>query len=836
MLSKSKMDGDSIRKKIKEQVGLLNTFLNMVDPAKDAKVAFPRPQVIAGVANKAELEEGIHGPFLVSLYQRLFNGNMLSQGDSARLKGTGNGLGKVLRAIETILQANLDTFSYDYSSLGYSSEGDSAWRMHEMNFIIDTAIGLDRIGDTTCKAVVGPFSILDKAPRTMNYPKSRMIDLLAHSSTLPESFLARIGMDKALDSISYEKEAASYKFTFALKPFLVYEELPQQKVIRYDASFKTADGFVNQSTNSVRNAFIYDNYANLNSMIIKKILFLILFKELGDTLQATWILQYIKDEVLETLRMENTAIVSVDRGVLYRSVINGVGCLYTNNGAQCSSFYPRIGRPFKVKHGPLAGKTVDSEFMRKRSLFQSLIANNNSVVALLKGIIASFELAKGRIRRGEEARISIYDWSDSFETMGLDVPVRKEREAIVVNVMLILLKSMMNYILPIVEHIESEMDRLAKSTEENAGDYEKKVVNYKVSYPFNYNTNEGVELKVRWYKSFRQFLKEPVVGLAKDGTNKFDLYNLSLLYKKAVPTQEQLETIVFSDETPVAQRIVLVPIDWKEGAPAAVAPVAVASLSGQRRRRDEEEDDAEEEAGRNDKSLRQQGGETTATAEALFSQNNGSPNFLLFFLLTYSPEFFALACAYELSARNDSRVLEKYRDVFSTAKTTSLCAGYGALDEHYLYEYSATKTSGSSQRTSSLNSLCTHACAVLKAVFEHRTKEPTPLLTLAKEKSPEIEWLIEHLDDYFALPSVSLDMDHKMFHWDAACYYQQIFDADVNLCVLNERSRENPLDAVSIFRKRESLAKSANRRTRRVARNTIRKIKSPLRRTLKVNA
>jgi hypothetical protein len=110
------MDGESIRKKIKEQVRLLNTFLNMVDPAKDAKVPFPRPEVIVGVANKAELEEGIHGPFLVSLYQRIFNGNILSPGDSAKLKGTGNGLGKVLRAIETILNNKLDAFSYDYSS------------------------------------------------------------------------------------------------------------------------------------------------------------------------------------------------------------------------------------------------------------------------------------------------------------------------------------------------------------------------------------------------------------------------------------------------------------------------------------------------------------------------------------------------------------------------------------------------------------------------------------------------------------------------------------------------------------------------------------------------
>jgi hypothetical protein len=349
------------------------------------------------------------------------------------------------------------------------------------------------------------------------------------------------------------------------------------------------------------------------------------------------------------------------------------------------------------------------------------------------------------------------------------------------------------------------------------------VVKYKLAEPFSlpFSFEEQNEQKITWSKSFTRFLKEPVAGLEKDGTNKFDLYSLSLLYKKAVPTKEQLETIAFSEDTPVAERILLVPIDW-EPPPAPAAP---APLAG--KKRDREEDDA----GRKDKSQRQEGGgQERAT---LFTKNKDSPNFLLFFLLTYSPEFFALACAYELSARNDMRVLEKYKDVFNTTKTTALCAGYGKLDEEYLYEYSAIKESGSSQRTT-LNSLCTHACAVLKAVLGHKTKEPR-LLTLVKEKSPEIAWLTEHLNEYYTLPSVSLNMEDKMFHLDAACYYQQIFDADVNLCILNERRQKNPLDDVVLLKRESARASSRSASTKkirgssskRLSRTGTRKIKSP---------
>ena len=46
---------------------MLNTFENLVDPAKDAKISFQ----YQGAMTK--LEEDVHGPFLIAVYKQLFN-------------------------------------------------------------------------------------------------------------------------------------------------------------------------------------------------------------------------------------------------------------------------------------------------------------------------------------------------------------------------------------------------------------------------------------------------------------------------------------------------------------------------------------------------------------------------------------------------------------------------------------------------------------------------------------------------------------------------------------------------------------------------------------------
>jgi len=101
-----------------------------------------------------------------------------------------------------------------------------------------------------------------------------------------------------------------------------------------------------------------------------------LCKELGDTLQVQW-LNYIFEQDPNITR-SNTVIGTTDEVVLWRSIVNKVGVIYTNSLGQTRRYLP-------VNLSPEETRRINAQ--RIKNIRDDLFAHNTSVITLLYDII-----------------------------------------------------------------------------------------------------------------------------------------------------------------------------------------------------------------------------------------------------------------------------------------------------------------------------------------------------------------------------------------------------------------------------------------------------------------
>jgi hypothetical protein len=69
--------------------------------------------------------------------------------------------------------------------------------------------------------------------------------------------------------------------------------------------------------------------------------------------------------------------------------------------------------------------------------------------------------------------------------------------------------------------------------------------------------------------------------------------------------------------------------------------------------------------------------------------------------------------------------------------------------------------------------------------------------TAKSRGAPELLWFIEHID---VAPAVTAEKEEIQLHMRALGYYQQIYDKDVELCLLNRRETHTPLEGIQLIR------------------------------------
>jgi len=224
--------------------------------------------------------------------------------------------------------------------------------------------------------LITPASVLDPAGKTKKGPN--IVNVISRYKTLPQSYINDIGMNNIItDGILMTDVKNNYRVTI---PVTLEEE---NSVIVENFS---KDSFVPQELNRVRPSYFAGNReknAAIARMINNKQYnpFIegekyILCKELGDTLQVQW-LNYIFEQDPNITR-SNTVIGTTDEVVLWRSIVNKVGVIYTNSLGQTRRYLP-------VNLSPEEKRRINAQ--RVKNIRDDLFAHNTSVITLLHDII-----------------------------------------------------------------------------------------------------------------------------------------------------------------------------------------------------------------------------------------------------------------------------------------------------------------------------------------------------------------------------------------------------------------------------------------------------------------
>jgi len=766
-----------------------NNFINCFDPAKDASVQFTVDEAKVGLTNDD------HGKFLIGLYSRLYH---LDRVDSAPV-GVGDTKARILRKLITLFGGQ--PVHQQFTSLRFGGAVDM--RLNNMNIAIDTGYILDTIGDDTCRAVVNPASVIDPGSRSLHNPgqvnllkQPRVFDFTA------EGFHGILHMNKFIQSITYRYEPhghhGPYKFTVTFT-------IPKEPLtFTYNIQRKSFEPLIVNSTNEVRNHGIYELFktydfmnglsdadnqtiiTNLyqphddelmelfektssltgNDLVaykdecmewIEEILFEVFWKELCDTLLVTALLEDISTPA-SGLRPDNTAIATIDKVVLFRSILNGVACLYTNSGI--SQFYPILDGIQRNKLVPYAPDLNPPAQVIKRNMFRKLNQHNQGVKQMLMKCFDHTHFPQFDIEQ-----FSGVDFSDPRHRLSPE-EIQAKR-ATIFTIFRNLFQSMIAYVGPCIQAINTFLSPLVDD-ESDVDDFQRYISIYTLNVPAKPSrTRKYVRLTI----GFRQFLDAPLRvpaqlnGRPIDGTEQFDFYtSTELLYRT-------------TDQLPSARDLISIFGTGPRQLPFNFDGNIEIPTGGKKR-------------------PREQGGgarvneEDTHMLKEMLQKNKDLPNFLLYFITLYAPELLYMAYAYlfTIDPKNDG--LKVYTHVTTHAVREKLFEPFGKVTRDGI-EY--TKP----EHPKNFDTLCVHAIGLLRSAL-HAPHKGDTLFDLCKEHATTVLWLLEHADHYYKIPSVSIKED-PLLHTIALGYYEDIYALDVKLCTLNKRTETSPLALIKPY-------------------------------------
>ena len=761
----------------------LNIFMNLKDPLKDTFMVNHKKDV-----PDFRLDMKVHGPLIKGILNKLY---------VAGAQGGGGRNVAVEREITRKFGANLFTEgpSQQYSALRFNANDVRIFTLNKKNLVIDTGTA-STFGDE-CKIVIGPFSIIDPGPRTLE----GSINLLQQNVTFDyegDSVLGLLGMEGYVTSIKYKHVAGSHPYQFTVTFASGGETIFAYKRLRTRDDYCT-NAAVNNSTNYNRNAYIkqtFDAYPILNGKNMGEVLasgipsigtfvntlaFQLWWKLMGDCSFPTWIQEYLEDS--GRLTYENTLIASTDWGVIYRSLINGMACAHKSETNV--TYYPIING---VLHkGILQGVTLPKKRKRdgtspiiamKRNAFKNLMKANRYVLDTIQrckqiaGENPMFLLSSITEPRWVRYRAYAQFREDILRSFTVDV-----------------CNTMIHYIKPLIHAIGAHLEPLAEIDDGDKGydAFNEKISDCMLDCPFIVvNRNEFTVLRGGF-----SFLIQPFEG----GGN--EIFTLDSIYKLYETMSTEIEEQSGEYTHPTTDEIAIL---FQQTYNPAIAGFA--------EEEEEEEVIVVEEEQPSKRRREEQGGgglpqEIMVEYARVLKGNRRLPNFLLWFVQQYIPEFFFIALAYDLALHPVEETLEKYKPVFKHSLLEKALAPFGKLVDGYI-EYDPARSRASRSRSGSAtrsvsaaaklnrDSLILHAAGILKGV---RDPEKNLLLRLSKEKAPELGWFIETIG-VAAIPVP--EEKKKTVHSAAVWYYQKLYSADTRLCIQNKRKLQSPVDALRI--------------------------------------
>jgi hypothetical protein len=817
----------------------LNTFLNLRDPLKDSFMMNHKKDVA-----DFRLDMKIHGPLINGILRNLYGAG--GQGGGGRNPA-------VERKITEKFGANLFTEGpyQQYSALRFDANDLRIFTLSRKNLVIDTGSAIT-FGDN-CKRVTGPFSIIDPGPRTLEGSTNLLQQDKTFSYTAGPSRFLR--MESYITSIQYKHVDGTHPYQFTV----TFTTGGQPQTFAYKR-IRTQDNYcnapiVNDSTNYSRNLYVkqaFDAHPILHGKNLAQVLasgipnigtfvdtltFQLWWKLMGDSSFPIWIQDYIGTQ---GLTYENTLVASSDWGVIYRSLINGMACAHKNETNV--TYYPIING---VLNREILERVVipkKSILAMKRDSFKSLVQSNEAVLTAIEYCKAVMEdnpmFLLGSIT--EPGWIKYKDYANY-------------RQQIIQGVMRDVCNTMIRYIRPIIESIRTRLEPLVAVDDGARGvdEFNEKVAQCMLDCPFIYAVAKGKKRKNRKeefsvVRGAFTFLSEPFEGVGDELFNLDSIYTLYGIMDTSVdpqtnewihPTSAELISLINKTYNP---RIFLGAVQAAEENDAEIVVEGEDEDEGEELELEDIENEENEENEENDENDEEynveveeenenenenegpthkrgrhaQGGgglsqELMVEYTDLLKNNRHLPNFLLWFVQRYIPEFFFIALAYDLALHPSQETINTYKPVFKHSILEKTLAPFGKVVNGYIeYDSVAKRASRSRSRSGSgsgsatrsvsaaakLNrdSLVLHACGILKGT---RDPERNILFKLSKETAPELVWCIETLGAT-AVPVP--EKEKATLHSTAAWYYQKLYRADVRLCIQNKRKLQSPVDVLRL--------------------------------------
>ena len=683
--------------------------------------------------------------------------------------------------------------SQQFSLLRMDGNNVRIFSLRNKHLVIDT--GVQSSFGEECKSVIGPFSVIDPGSRSL----SGQVNLLGTAMTYDytQGACGTLDMQGYVRSIQYQNVGGEEPYQFTVQ-FTGGE----QTTFKYSKTRVSNSPSVNSSKNYKRNELVKDmveRYPALNGKTLAQVQeysrsvggdvqrtidtfihdlrFQLWWKEMGDTSFPVWIQSYMGTY---GIKPETTVVCSIDWGVIYRSLVNGMACALQLETQ--TTYYPIVDGVFRqhmVEDAALGkrGRGEQTVQALKKSLLSSLLTQNQHVLDLLRK-------CRGIVDRNPMCFLASITEPTWYTYAG---EYKEFRIEILQSFMRILCNTMIRYVKPLMKAIEAEL-RPEATTSDGLVEFRIKVGNYRLRTPFV--TFGGDQCTIP--KHSFQFLPVKVGG---SGDHVFGLGSIlrlySDVYKRAALQEPTVEQVVACMKDLYGTTVDPAPADWAEEEDSAI----------------EVEDSAEEAEERPGKRARTQGGgglseEDKGLYAELLQHNSHLPNFLLYFVNRYVPEFFPMALAYELALeRRDARVLrDAYTPVLTYAILEKALAPFGrTVDGRLEYTKPPLRRSRSGSvlaESARVNRtpLIHHACSILRGA----RSEKNILFSLCTDRAPELLWFIEAVGG----PTAPFPQEEAVaVHVRALGYYQQFYDEDVRLCILNRRQAQTPLDGIEMATK-----------------------------------
>ena len=582
--------------------------------------------------------------------------------------------------------------------------------------------------------VLTPGSVIDSARKGKTH--SSVKSFLLENSKLPLEIITNFDLSSSLRAIEFNIVKGVNQYQFKIET-----TIPRfgKKTIHFNKNTFNEEGTTYFAGNSTKNKYIYDNYTegetSKDETSEDEIKFRILAKELGDTLQVAWLKYIIYGKSDKEINRYNTAICTCDTALWLRSVLNEVSCIFTLSNT--STFYP------------VSGASLSESTDEEKKIKRQRIKNAKD---LIKKQLERKVLKKNNM----EVIQSLVNFKDYLYFYNRDLDFHgKEIEESAKNLMETILTNVINALNHIQRNMMQNLED-PKVNEMEMNEYRELIAKSYFKSPFRvYKDTRDVE----HFSTFTHFIN------VKGGEKKYG-FNANLVYR----------LLYYGDRTVTEERIV--GDDLRNLAPG-LNPNANVNMTG------------------GYSSLRERKFNVNEFNN-IIEGNIKNPGFLSYYTMMHLPEVIYIIYSISRVYKFPDDLIAKYAELFQSNDTnTKIIESFGKLNVDNKYDYIPQD---SPEKLIESDKLFINIYQYLLYFKGESIKRKHNIFNLFYH---EIYWMLRNIKKInmhkVEVNTQNYNVNEKKRDENQSLIldvYQELYDAEVYLTILNMRGEKSPVDYI----------------------------------------